>query len=216
LRLAGRSGRPRGSRRVVSLICGGWVPQDLDFVARSACLTDPTSGPRPPTRSSNPSPPTAHGSMNHDTSRAAAATAALRSASRTASCRHRPMTCDSTRSGARRSTSTPTSTLRAMGQAAVSDRRRARLLQVLTASTWETTETANRSERQLAKARRTTPGPRTLLRPRHRFGTIPSASIDALRATTFAIGGSEAVLVGERRNSAKPAVSRQPVPSLTA
>jgi hypothetical protein len=29
LRLAGRSGRPRVSRRVVRLICGGWVPQDL-------------------------------------------------------------------------------------------------------------------------------------------------------------------------------------------
>ncbi len=34
LRLAGRSGRPRSSRRLVSLICGGWVPQDLVFVAR--------------------------------------------------------------------------------------------------------------------------------------------------------------------------------------
>src|SRR5665811_2292820 len=34
LRLAGRSGRPRSSRRSVSLICGGWLPQDLVFVAR--------------------------------------------------------------------------------------------------------------------------------------------------------------------------------------
>jgi type IV secretory pathway TraG/TraD family ATPase VirD4 len=28
--------RPRGSRRSVRLICEGWVPQDLGFVARSA------------------------------------------------------------------------------------------------------------------------------------------------------------------------------------
>ena len=34
LQLAGRSGLPRVSRRSVSLICGGWVPQDLVFVAR--------------------------------------------------------------------------------------------------------------------------------------------------------------------------------------
>jgi hypothetical protein len=29
LRLVGRSGRPRGSRRLVMLIFGGWVPQEL-------------------------------------------------------------------------------------------------------------------------------------------------------------------------------------------
>ena len=36
LRLAGRPARPRVFATVVSLICGDWVPQDLDFVARSA------------------------------------------------------------------------------------------------------------------------------------------------------------------------------------
>ena len=36
LRLAGRPARPRVFATVVSLICGDWLPQDLDFVARSA------------------------------------------------------------------------------------------------------------------------------------------------------------------------------------
>ena len=35
VRLAGRPAR-HGFATVVSLICGGWVPQDLAFVARSA------------------------------------------------------------------------------------------------------------------------------------------------------------------------------------
>jgi hypothetical protein len=44
LRLAGRSGRPRGSRRSVNLICGGWVPQDL-VSSHVRCL-DSSAAPR--------------------------------------------------------------------------------------------------------------------------------------------------------------------------
>jgi hypothetical protein len=44
LRLAGRSGRPRVSRRSVNLICGGWVPQDL-VSSHVRCL-DSSAAPR--------------------------------------------------------------------------------------------------------------------------------------------------------------------------
>lgn len=44
-----------------------------------------------------------------------------------------------------------------------------------------------------------------------------SPPLEPLGSTTaFAVGGPEAVVLAERRFSGKPAVSRQPVPSLTA